>query len=299
MVPQRYAPRLLVSVAVLAGVILLSVGASLIALRRVVVTPLGVVRGTRRPIRAAWRWLMLATGLAGLMIVMLSGRAIISNDRIALPIVVTSYALTAFGAAASAPLAGSAIASLLARVWHGSGVLLGARRLKADPRIAGRTVAGVVVVVIAATITSLYVGVYEAAAGDSYFPSSLLPSTVIVEPLSPQSIPYDGLDKVEGVQAVAPAWIGYTRNGYNVLVTDCIRLDLVVEETLPSMSRRRRVRQRDALRRQPPSPAYEDPPGPSAQASSDGVFDKGATSRLRARRPFPPRHPRLHDIHES
>ena len=81
------------------------------ALRRVVVTPLGVVRGARSPIRAAWRWLMLATGLGGLSIVMLSGRAIIANDRIALPIVVTSYGLTAFGAAASAPLAGSAIAT--------------------------------------------------------------------------------------------------------------------------------------------------------------------------------------------
>lgn len=252
--PSDIAPGLLVSVVVLAGVILLSVGASLIALRRVVVTPLGVVRGARRPIRAAWRWLMLATGLAGLTIVMLSGRAIISNDRIALPIVVASYALTAFGAAASAPLAGSAIASLLARVGNGPGVLLGARRLKADPRTAGRTVAAVVVVVIAATITSLYVGVYEAAAGDSYFPSSLLSSTVIVEPLSPQLIPYDGLDDVEGVQAVAPAWIGYTRNGYNVLVTDCMKLDLVVKRTLP------RCREGDAYVN---GTLYDDDPLPS------------------------------------
>jgi hypothetical protein len=231
--PSDIAPPSAVIAGVLVGVIALAVGATLISLRRVVVTPLGVVRGARRPVRATWRWVMLGTGLGGLFIVMLSGRAIIANDRVALPIVVISYGLTGLGAAASAPLAGSAIATALAWIWHGNGVMLGARRLRADPRTAGRTVAGVVIVVIAATVTSLYVGVYEAQAGDSYFPSSLLPSTVIVEPLSPQSISYDGLNDVEGVQAVAPAWIGYTRNGYSVLVTDCITLDLVVEKTLP------------------------------------------------------------------
>lgn len=231
--PSDIAPPSAVIAGVLVGVIALAVGATLLSLRRVVVTPLGVVRGARRPVRATWRWVMLGTGLGGLFIVMLSGRAIIANDRIALPIVVISYGLTGLGAAASAPLAGSAIATALARIWRGNGVMLGARRLRADPRTAGRTVAGVVIVVIAATVTSLYVGVYEAQAGDSYFPSSLLPSTVIVEPLSPQSISYDSLDDVEGVQAVVPAWIGYTRIGYNVLVTDCSRLDLAVKGTLP------------------------------------------------------------------
>ena len=232
--PSDIAPPPTMFAGVLVGVVALSVGASLLSLRRVVVTPLGVVRGARRPVRASWRWVMLGTGLGGLLIVMLSGRAIIENDRIALPIVVISYGLTGLGAAASAPIAGSAIATVLARIWHGNGVMLGARRLRADPRAAGRTVAGVVVVVIAATVTLLYVGVYEAQAGDSYFPSSLLPSTVIVDqPLTPSPIPYERLDGVEGVQAVVPAWIGYTRNGYNVLVADCGQLDLVVKERLP------------------------------------------------------------------
>jgi cell division protein FtsX len=231
--PSDVAPSLLVSVAVLAGVILLSVGASLVALRRVVVTPLGVVRGARRPIRATWRWVMLGSGMGGLFIVMLSGRAIIANDRIALPIVVVSYGLTGLGAAASAPLAGSAIATALARIWHGNGVMLGARRLRADPRVAGRTVAGVVIVVIAATVTSLYVGVYQAQAEDSYFPSSLLPSTVIVESASPVPIAYQSLHRVPGVEAVAPVWLGYTRNSYTVLVTDCDALDASVGRDLP------------------------------------------------------------------
>lgn len=235
--PSDLAPSLLVSVAVLAGVILLSVGASLIALRRVVVTPLGVVRGSRKPIRATWRWLMLGTGLAGLLVVMLIGRAIITNDRIALPIVVISYGLTGFGAAASAPLAGSAIATLLSRIWRSTGVMLGAQRLRADPRAAGRTVAGVVIVVIAATVTSLYVGVYEAQAGDSYFPSSLLASTVIVASASPEPIPYRSLHHVPGVEAVAPVWLGYTRNSYTVALTDCDALDASVGRDLPSCER--------------------------------------------------------------
>jgi hypothetical protein len=231
--PSDIAPSPLVSVAVLVGVVLLSVGASLLSLRRVVVTPLGVVRGSRKPIRAAWRWLMLGTGLSGLLTVMFFGRAIITNDRIALPIVVISYGLTGFGAAASAPIAGSAIATFLSRIWRGTGLMLGARRLRADPRAAGRTVAGVVIVVVAATVTSLYVGIYEAQAGDQYYPASLLSSTAIVEPSSPMPIRYDILDDVQGVRAVAPVWIGDTRRGFIVLLADCDALDALVREELP------------------------------------------------------------------
>jgi hypothetical protein len=231
--PSDIAPSAPLVMAVLLGVIGLTLVASLLSLRRVAVTPLGVVRGARRPIRAAWRWLMLAVGLGGLLIVMLAGRTVIGNNKIIIPVLVASYGLTGLGAAASAPLAGSAIVSFLARVLGGTGLMLGARRLKADPRTAGRMVAGVVIVVIAATVTSLYVGVYEAAAGDAYFPSSLQASTVIVEPLTPEPIQYQILGDVPGVRDVAPAWLGYTRHNYTVLVTDCRALDTAVYEHVP------------------------------------------------------------------
>jgi hypothetical protein len=232
--PSDIAPPPLLVMAVLLSVIALTVAASLLSLRRVVVTPLGVVRGARRPVRATWRWLMLATGLGGLLIVMLSGRTIIGNNKIIIPVLVASYGLTGLGAAASAPLAGSAIATILSRLLGGTGLMLGARRLRADPRTAGRTVAGVVIVVIAATVTSLYVGVYEAQAADAYFPSSLRASTVIVEPFTPEPIRYQVLRDVPGVRAVAPAWLGYTRWNYNVLVADCRALDPTVHEDVPS-----------------------------------------------------------------
>jgi hypothetical protein len=227
------APPAVVLAVVLIGVVSLSVAVSLFSLRRVVVTPLGVVRKGGRPIRRAWRWLLLASGLGGLLVTMLSGRAILANDRIVLPFVVICYGLTGFGAAASAPLAGSAIARSLARVWPGTGLMLGARRLRADPRTAGRTVAGVVIVVIAATVTSLYVGLYEAQAGDESFPSSLEASTVIIETLGDPRFEYESLTRVQGVASVAPIWLGYTNNGNAVLVTDCDALDETVDEDVP------------------------------------------------------------------
>jgi hypothetical protein len=227
------APPAAVGTAVVIGVMALSVAVSLFSLRRVVVTPLGVVRRGGRPIRRAWRLLLLASGLGGLLVMMTSGRAILANDRIALPFVVICYGLTGLGAAASAPLAGSAIATSLARVWRGTGLMLGARRLRADPRTAGRTVASVVIVVIAATVTSLYVGVYEAEAGDSSFPASLEPSTVIVESVGGPRYEFGSLTSVEGVEGVAPIWLGYTNSGNTVMVTNCGALDKAVAGHVP------------------------------------------------------------------
>lgn len=90
------------------------------------------------------------------------------------------------------------------------------------------------IVVIAAAITTIYVGVYQANYADAYFPASVEVSTVIVEPLSAEKIPFEGIAEVEGVNAVAPAWLGYTRHGYNVLIADCQALDAVVIEDVPS-----------------------------------------------------------------
>jgi hypothetical protein len=231
------APPAVVFGIVVIGVMALAVAVSLFSLRRVVVTPLGVVRKEGRPIRRAWRWLMLAAGLGGLLVVMLSGRAILANDRIALPFVVICYGFAGLGAAASAPLAGSAIATLLARISRGTGVMLGARRLRVDPRTAGRTVAGVVIVVMAATVTSLYVGLYEAEAGDSSFPASLEPSTVIVESLGDPRFEYGSLASLQGVEGVAPIWRGYTNNGNTVMITNCDALDQALHGNVPPCRR--------------------------------------------------------------
>jgi hypothetical protein len=90
-----------------------------------------------------------------------------------------------------------------------------------------------VIVVIAATVTSLYVGLYEAEAGDESFPSSLEPSTVIVESLGGPRFEYGSLQSVQGVEGVAPIWLGYTNGGNTVLVTDCDAFDESVLEDVP------------------------------------------------------------------
>jgi hypothetical protein len=57
---------------------------------------------------------------------------------------------------------------------------------------------------------------------------------VIVESASPEPIAYRSLHHVPGVESVAPVWLGYTRNNYTVLVTDCDALDPSVGRDLPS-----------------------------------------------------------------
>ena len=235
--PSDVAPAPAVFAAVIAGVLALSVGASLVSLRRVVVTPLGVVRGGGRRVRTWWRWAMLGAGVTGLWISMAAEDVVFGNDRLVIPLLIGSYGLTALGAAATAPVAGSTIARLLARSVGSPGMTLGARRLAVDPRTAGRTVGGIVIVVIAAAITSLFAGVYTEALGSAYFPSSLRAHTVIVEPAMPDPFDLERLDAVEGVGQVVPAWRGWTRRGYNVLVADCDALDAVVVEELPSCER--------------------------------------------------------------
>jgi cell division protein FtsX len=235
--PSDVAPPLAVFAAVIAGILALSVGASLLSLRRVVVTPLGVVRGGGKRVRAWWRWAMLGTGLMGLWISMAAEEVVFGNDRLVLPLLLVSYGLTALGAAAAAPVAGSTIARFLSRSASGPGMTLAARRLAVDPRTAGRTVGGIVIVVIAAAITSLFAGVYTEALGSAYFPSSLRANTVIVEPATPDPFDLEGLGAVEGVGQVVPAWRGWTRRGYNVLVADCGALDALVGEELPSCER--------------------------------------------------------------
>ena len=234
--PSDIAPPPAIVAAVLVGILALSVGASLVSLRRVVVTPLGVARKGARRIRAGWRWAMLGTGLAGLLAVMLAKKGIIGSDRIAVGFLIGSYGLTGLGAAAAAPVAGSVVARVLARLSSGPGVLLGARRLRVDPRAAGRTVGGIVIVVIAATITSLYVGVYEAQMGEYSFPWSLRASTVIVEPYDDTRVGTleEALRNVDGVLGTAPAWRGSTPSGFDVLMADCDELDRMIAKDLPS-----------------------------------------------------------------
>ena len=235
--PSDLAPPPAVILIVFAGVVTLSVAASLVSLRRVVITPLGVVRGGGKRVRASWRWAMLGTGLAGLWISMTLERDIFGNDRLVIPFLVTSYGLTALGAAAAAPVAGSTVARFLARALQGPGVTLGARRLAVDPRTAGRTVGGIVIVVIAGAITSLYAGVYTEALGEAHFPASLAASTVIVEPTTPEPFDAERLRGVEGVREVAAAWEGWTRHGYNILIVDCEAVDATVVEDLPPCER--------------------------------------------------------------
>jgi hypothetical protein len=235
--PSDIAPSVGTTALVLTAIVIFAVAVSVATLRRVVITPLGVVRRTGRPVRVRWRLATLATGLGGSVVLMIGQERILGGPvLIAYVFVFGSFGLTSIGAAAVAPLVGTWLADLLRRVSPGTGVLLGARRLRADPRGAGRIVAGLVVVVFGVGLTHGFTSAFAVANEET--PVSLRSSTVSVSSYGPGS--RDMATKVAtvpGVSSVVPVWSaeisggGFADSG---LVADCEALQPLLVEELPS-----------------------------------------------------------------
>jgi hypothetical protein len=237
--PSDIAPSVPVTGLVLAAVLIFSVLVSLVTLRKVVITPLGVVRRTGRSVRVRWRLVTLATGIGGSIAILIAKDGIIEAPG-ALPYVFVfgSFGLTSIGAAAVAPLAGAWLAGLLSKITPGTGTLLGARRLRTDPRAAGRIVAGLVVVVFGVGLTHGFTAAFEEASG--HIPVSLRSSTVRVRVFGPGSRDVAAkVASVPGVSSVVPVWSGEVAGGGSAdsgLIADCDALQPVIVGELPSCS---------------------------------------------------------------
>ena len=126
--------------------------ASLAALRRVRISPLGVSRRTSPPPPSAWRVATLAAGL----VLYVTGQLATSKKAIGAP----SYPgllIVMIGLVIAGPWLTAAAARWCARVFNGASPLLAARRLADDPRTAFRAVRGLVLAVFLGTMAGVLV----------------------------------------------------------------------------------------------------------------------------------------------
>ncbi len=144
--PGDFAPPTVGIVVLVLGLPLFTLLATMLGMRRLIVSPVGVARRTRRH-RLVPLWpALLVIGLLGL-----AGSSAFPDSVLQLPrplpgaLLAGSLTLVLAGIAGTVPALGRAGANALARWGPTPSVLLGARRLESEPTSAGRVVAGVTV----------------------------------------------------------------------------------------------------------------------------------------------------------
>ena len=145
--PADLTPPPLATVAVLLAVPFLAAAVAVLALRRVVASPLGVSRqaGPRhaRPVRLV----PVALGLALLVAARVDRVAVTGGAKRGAVLLLGGAALTIVGLAVAAPLLATAAAGAVTRFGGPPALQLGARRVQADPGAAARVVTGSALVV--------------------------------------------------------------------------------------------------------------------------------------------------------
>jgi hypothetical protein len=134
--------------AAIAGVPVVSALASLLSLRRVQISPLGVSRRVTPPAPRIWRVVPLLLGLVLFCVPLL---ATASNGHPQPGFAVASLAVVMFGLILAGPWLTMQAARLLARIRRGGSSLIAARRLADNPRAAFRAVSGLVLAVLVGT----------------------------------------------------------------------------------------------------------------------------------------------------
>jgi hypothetical protein len=240
--PSDIAPPFGQALVVLVAAPLLAVGASLLSLRRLILTPLGVVRRGRVRRAGPWRLVPAAAGMAGLGLCWVAREALNRGGVFPLVAMGVSFGLVLAGVAVAAPWVGSVLAPVVARRARGMAAVLGARRLEADPSGAGRVVAGFAVFVFGAVVMYGWLGV-AIRTNLGYATEGIRPGTVYVrgEGLGFTSLSGAVAD-VPGVGSVAPLARGYQvqtateQDPYasvSPVVADCAALRRVMEVTFP------------------------------------------------------------------
>lgn len=141
--------------AVAAGMVLLALVSSLVTLRRVSVTPLGVMQRAARPLPGAWRVVAFVAALAG-AVGLLRSRAAAAGVIVVFAVVIGCFALVNLVGV----WAVAARARRMARHPRRAASLIAARRILDDPKRAWRNVSGIALAVFIAGVTSVtgYVG---------------------------------------------------------------------------------------------------------------------------------------------
>ncbi len=151
--PSDLKPPIGLAVVTLLALPILAAAMTLLTMRRLIVSPLGVARRARRP-HAHRRWMIvLAVGIASLAWAASRHEALVSMGSTEASILILSgLACTAFGLIGTASWASWAMARWISPRSRSVAALLGMRRLETDPSAAGRVVASVALLVASVAV---------------------------------------------------------------------------------------------------------------------------------------------------
>lgn len=227
-------PPIPAAAVIIVGLPVLATAIAVIALRRVVVNPMGVVRRSAAVRSGRWRLLPLLVGL-------LTACWLIAADQTgsaaAVPLFVAAL-LIMIGLLVSAPTLCLGVAGLMLRMERSPAVLLVARRAQASAATAARVVGVVTLLVFA---SGWFLAVLPLADGGA--PASL---TQLNQRLKPHTLlahieraPAPGeldLPEVAGVAELVNVELGRSGDGFadvNAVAGDCAALSSVLRSPLP------------------------------------------------------------------
>jgi hypothetical protein len=237
--PSDIAPPPVQVLGVLLAIPMLAVGASLLGLRRLIITPLGVVRRSRPARVTFWRLIPLIAGFAGFGVCRIYRSTVERGGKGSLILFGGSLVLVLVGLALTATLPGPVLATILARVGRKVGTLIGARRIQADPGATGRVVAAFGMLVFGAGLVHALIPPGESLSAGPDIGQRLRPGGLLVRgQVRPGEI-VAALHRVRGVGAVAPlARVNVTTNVTTdtVILTDCLVLRRTLDARFPRCS---------------------------------------------------------------
>jgi FtsX-like permease family protein len=197
-------PTALGYVGMLVAVPAVSAVASLLALRRVQISPLGVSRKVSPPAPRIWRVVPLLLGIA----LFVAGLLITNQQSIGAP-AYPGLLIIMIGLVVGGPWLTERAARLFAKVTNGASALLAARRLADNPKAAFRTVRGLVLAVFLGTVVA---GLVPAVNATTATPSANALQNVLLDtfaggPGAPGLAPSAGAQLVRELRAFRGATV--------------------------------------------------------------------------------------------
>ena len=171
--PSEVTPTIWGYLGVLVAVPAASAIASLLALRRVRISPLGVSHRVSAPAPSTWRVVPLGAG-----VVLFAAGIVITNDQNIGAPAFPGLLLIMIGLVVGGPWLTSRAARLLARFSRGASPILAARRLSDNPNAAFRSVSGLVLAVFLGTVVAALLPAVNATTAT---PSAKALSNVILD----------------------------------------------------------------------------------------------------------------------
>lgn len=229
--PSDFQPRPTIAIVVTALTVVVSVGASVIAVEPVARSPLSVASRSMRDSTSTFR---LVAPLAGLVLIGLaSWLAGGLSPWLVATLTSSGVALFVIGV----PVAGPRLVQIVSRFLAGrssrADMMIAARRLEADPRAAVRASSGVVLAVFALTLVHGYTSGNLGTAQDVAFPSG---TSALLEPNGANAEPVhrfrQHVVRLPGVREVAVVQRMLDSEGHPVLFADCEALNATGIATL-------------------------------------------------------------------